>query len=175
MKKITEDVTKALEKCAKAISLAELSLRTGVNVETLKRYLNRRDKSSDKKEIFQKIYPEIRRYILLKDADEGEVKPIRIGDAPKMGHYLDDFVSDEKVLMDTFGALDEKRQEYYLKAMGACVTVDKLEHLEVKELSKTENLLVSIFRAMTDEEREKFLFELVDEATQLMRERRVGI
>ncbi|MBQ9789349.1 MAG: hypothetical protein IJW31_07125 [Lentisphaeria bacterium] len=174
MKKITEDISKALEKCAKTISLAELSLRTGVKVDTLKRYLNRRAKQ-EKKEVFQKIYPEIRRYILLKDADEAEVQPVRIGDAPKMGHYLDDFVSDEKVLMDTFGALDIKRQEYYLKAMGACVTVDKLVNLEVKELSKNENLLVSIFRAMTAEEKEKYLYMLIDEATELMRERRVGI
>ena len=174
MKKITEDISKALEKCAKTISLAELSLRTGVKVETLKRYLNRRAKQ-EKADVFQRIYPEIRRYILLKDADDSEVKPVRIGDAPKMGHYLDDFISDEKVLLDTFGALDDQRQEYYLKNMGACVTVDKLEALEVKELNKSENLLVAIFRAMTQEEQEKYLFMLIDEATELMRERRVGI
>ena len=174
MKKITEDINKALEKCVNAISLAELSLRTGVKVDTLKRYLNRKN-NGDKKEVFQKIYPEIRRYILLKDADATELKPVRIGDAPKMGHYLDELISDEKVLLDTFGAGEESRQDYYLKRLGGCVTVDKLEQLEIKELNKNENLLLAIFRAMSTEEREKYLFELIDEATELMRERRVGI
>lgn len=174
MKKINEDINNAIEKCLDAITIAELSIRTGVKVETLKRFVSRRAKY-EKNEVFQKIYPEIRSYILLKDADESEMKPVRIGDAPRTGHYLDELNSDEKVLIDTFSALPEEREDFYLKNWGALITVDRLPDLEFKEFNKEENRILAIFRGLDDEIREAKLLELVEEATNEMKNRRIGI
>ena len=171
MKKINDDITNAFEKCLKAVSLKELSKRTGVGKKTLQRLVERQGKYTPG-ETFRKIYPELRRYILLKEADVDEVRPVRIGAAPRMGHYLDELTSDEKVLIDTYSSLPRDDRKLFTENFADAVRKEDIVNVEIKEFSNEENNILALFRAIKAEYREEFLMSVVECATEEMRRRR---
>ena len=171
MKKITDDIAKAFEKCVNAVSLGELSNRTGVGKKTLRRFAARKSKYAPS-ETLRKIYPEIRRYILLKEAAVDEVRPVRIGSAPRMGHYLDELTSDEKVLLDTYSSLPRDDRKAFTESFSDAVRAEDVEVLEIKELSGEENNILALFRAIKAEFREEFLMNVVECAVEEVKRRR---
>lgn len=171
MKKITDDIIKAFEQCLKAVPIKELSARTGVGKKTLRRFSKHQNKYAPN-EILRNIYPEIRRYILLKEASMEDVRPVRIGTAPRMGHYLEELNSDEKVLLDTFSALHKDDRKIFTANFEDAVRMEDVIKLEYKELSQEENYIISLFRAIKSEFREEFLMTVVDCAIEEMKKRR---
>lgn len=171
MKKINDDIAKAFEKCLKAVSLGELSSRTGVGKKTIRRMVERKGKYAPG-ETFRKIYPELRRYILLKEAEVDEVRPVRIGSAPRMGHYLDELSSDEKVLIDTYSSLPRDDRKAFTENFADAVRKEDVIELEIKEFSNEENNILALFRAIKAEYKEEFLMSVVESATDEMRRRR---
>ncbi len=168
---MNDDIAKALEKCLQAVSLKELSVRTGVGKKTLRRFGERKNKYAPN-DTLRKIYPEIRRYLLLKEAEVGEVRPVRIGSAPRMGHYLDELTSDEKVLLDTFSSLHRDDRKAFTENFSDAVRKEDVIELEIKELSAEENHILALFRAIRDEFREEFLMSVVECAVEEMKKRR---
>ena len=142
MKKINDDIAKAFEKCLKAVSLRELSERTGVGKDTLRRFSDRKGKYAPS-ETLRKIYPELRRYLLLKEAEVDEVRPVRIGSAPRMGHYLDELTSNDKVLLDTYSSLGKADRRAFTETFADAVNNEDVVMLEIKELSAEENHILS--------------------------------
>jgi hypothetical protein len=171
MKKINDEITKAFEKCLQAVSLGELSKRTGVGKKTLRRFVARNGKYAPS-DTLRQIYPEIRRYILLKEAEVDEVRPVRIGNTPRMGHYLDDLNSDEKVLIDTFSSLRKDDRRAFTASFADAVRKEDVVLTEIKELSAEENNILSLFRAIKSEYREEFLMSVVECAVEEMKKRR---
>ncbi len=175
MKKMNDDIMKALDKCVDAITIAELSIRTGVKLETLKRFVKIRNRNSQA-DVFAKVYPEIRKYFLLKDADEAAVRPIRIGAPPKMGHYLDDLISDEKIMIDAYNSLNIYEQEECINSIKAITKEDDYNNPSIDELNKQENLILGLFRAIEDDDMKlNFLLDTVNKASVQIKKRRVGI
>lgn len=171
MKKINDDIAKAFEKCLKAVSLRELSERTGVGKDTLRRFSDRKGKYAPS-ETLRKIYPELRRYLLLKEAEVDEVRPVRIGSAPRMGHYLDELTSNDKVLLDTYSSLGKADRRAFTETFADAVNNEDVVMLEIKELSAEENHILSLFHAIKAEYQEEFLMSVVDCAAEEMKRRR---
>ena len=171
MKKINDDIAKAFEKCLKAVSLGELSARTGVGKSTLRRFSERKGKYAPS-ETLRKIYPELRRYLLLKEAEVDEVRPVRIGSAPRMGHYLDELTSNEKVLLDTYSSLNKDDRKAFAVNFADAVRKEDVVLLEIKELSTEENNILALFRALKAEYQEEFLMTVVESAIDEMKRRR---
>ena len=171
MKKITDDISKAFEKCLKAGSIKELSLRTGLQKKTLKRLAGRSGKYTPS-ETLRRIYPELRRYILLKEAAVDEVRPVRIGTPPRMGHYLDELRSDEKVLLDTFSSLSKGDRKNFIIDFEDAVCKEDIVACEINELSAEENHILALFRTIKPEYQEEFLMSVVECAVEEMKKRR---
>lgn len=171
MKKITDDIAGAFEKCLNAVSLGELSKRTGVAKKTLRRFVSRRSKYAPN-DILRNVYPEIRRYMLLKEAEVSEVRPVRIGSAPRMGHYLDELTSNEKVLLDTYSSLNKDDRNAFQINFADAVRKEDVIELEIRELSHEENRILSLFRAINADYQEEFLMSVVECAVEEMKKRR---
>lgn len=171
MKKINDDIAKAFEKCLQAVSLGELSERTGVGKSTLRSFCKRKGKYAPS-ETLRKIYPELRRYLLLKEAEVNEVRPVRIGSAPRMGHYLDELTSNDKVLIDTYSSLGKADRKAFTETFADAVRMEDVVPVEVKELSAEENNILSLFHAIKAEYQEEFLMSVVECATEEMKRRR---
>lgn len=171
MKKINDDIAKALEKCLQAVSLGELSKRTGVGKSTLRRFSEYRGKYAPS-ETLRKIYPELRRYLLLKEAEVDEVRPVRIGSAPRMGHYLDELTSNDKVMLDTYSSLGKADRKAFAETFSDAVRKEDVVPLEIKELNAEENNILSLFHAIKAEYQEEFLMSVVECAVEEMKRRR---
>lgn len=103
--KITEDIIKALHNCIDAVgSISDFSQQANVNIETVSKYLTRKT-NSIKEESWDKLYPLIQPY-LPKD-DGSKMKK-------KSSIEYSELCSDEKILLDAFGALPKKIQEEQL-------------------------------------------------------------
>lgn len=171
MKKITDDIAKAFDQCLKAVSIKELSVRTGLQKKTLKRLVGHPGKYTPS-DTLRKIYPEIRRYLLLKEAEVDEVRPVRIGTPPRMGHYLDELTSNEKVLLDTFSSLNKVDRKNFVIDFEDAVMKEDIVPCEISELSAEENHMLSLFRAIKAEYQEEFLLSVVECAVEEMKKRR---
>ena len=62
MKKISDDIAHALDKCAEALSINELSRVTGVRIELLRRFITRKTRHV-RGETWDRIYPVLRPYL----------------------------------------------------------------------------------------------------------------
>ncbi len=105
-KNATDDILKALESGIKSTgSLTEFSNRTKVNKRTLAHFLSRKTQSITA-DTWDKIQPLVSPY-LPENADTLVTKVIR-PKKPKVSfinHKIDELSSDEKILLDAFGAL----------------------------------------------------------------------
>ena len=164
--KVTDDVAKALERCAETLSISEFSRVTGVRIELLRRFINRQV-GNIRSETWDKIYPQIKPYLV--DPKE-EPRPTRIGPAYRRHHELVAMVSDQKVLLDAFDVLGvAKRQE--------AISLFKEGNPDArpstyKSLSYEENKLMGAYLALPPEERDARLRKLVSIATDEVRKAR---
>ena len=110
--KITDDVARALQNCVEGLgSISEMSRRTGVRIELLSRFLDRQTKSISQ-DTWGQIYPLLKPYLAAPGAGN---YPKVIGPTARMHHDLVSLSSDEKILLDAFGALPSNKQQSFLK------------------------------------------------------------
>ena len=110
--KITDDVAWALQNCVEGLgSISEMSRRTGVRIELLSRFLDRQTKSISQ-DTWSQIYPLLKPYL---NAPGAGNCPKVIGSSARMHHDLVSLSSDEKILLDAFGALPAEKQQRFLK------------------------------------------------------------
>ena len=164
--KVTDEVAKALERCAETLSISEFSRVTGVRIELLRRFINRQV-GNIRTETWDKIYPQIKPYLV--DPKEPS-RPARIGPAYRRHHELVAMVSDQKVLLDAFAVLGSaKRQEI--------LTLFRKDNPEAKpsaykSLNTEENKLMGAYLALPEEERDARVRKLVAIATEEVRKMR---
>jgi hypothetical protein len=110
--KLTGDVAKALQNCVEGLgSIAEMSRRTGVRIELISRYLDRQVRSINQ-DTWGQLYPLLKPYL---NTPEAGTRPKAIGSGARMHHDLVSLTSDEKILLDAFGALSADQQKKFLK------------------------------------------------------------
>lgn len=105
-KNATDDILKALENGIKSTgSLTAFSNRANVNKKTLAHFLSRKTQSITA-DTWEKIQPLVSPY-LPEQADKIVSKVIRPREpkVPFNNHKIDELSSDEKILLDAFGAL----------------------------------------------------------------------
>ena len=110
--KLTDDVAKALQNCVEGLgSIAEMSRRIGVRIELISRYLDRQVRSINQ-DTWGQLYPLLKPYL---NTPEADTRPKAIGSGARMHHDLVSLTSDEKILLDAFGALSADQQKKFLK------------------------------------------------------------
>ncbi|MPM33043.1 hypothetical protein SDC9_79610 [bioreactor metagenome] len=119
--KITEDVARALQNCVEGLgSISELSRRTGVRIELLSRFLDRQTKSISQ-DTWSQIYPLVKPYL---NAPGAGNYPKIVGPTARMHHDLVSLTSDEKILLDAFGALPPSAQQKFLAELLAAAEAE---------------------------------------------------
>ncbi len=169
MKKINDDIARALERCSEALSITELSRRTGVGIWQLRKFVTRQS-NSIREETWELIYPVIKPYLSGAESQESE-RPVRLGDTARKHHDLEMLVSDEKVLVDVFVVLNEvERADLFSRweVLAGCSGTPT----ELRCLSVSENRLIGLFRALPETMREDELMIYVDKGTENLRRQR---
>ena len=128
--KLADEVARALQNCVENLgSIAELSRRTGVRIELLSRYLDRQAKSIEQ-DTWGQLYPLVKPF--LNNPNNCSEKPKVIGSGARMHHDLVSLSSDEKILLDAFGALSQENQQKFLAEI--------LERAEAEIAAKRNNM-----------------------------------
>ena len=166
-KNINDEIRNALESCAAALSLQELSRETGVRLNLLNRAIARSSRDV-KKETWDKIYPALKPFLLGVDPDT-ELPP-RIGPAYRRHKELVDMVSDQKVLLDVFCVLDAAKQAEAIKMFEDAA--GKSEPSLFTALTPDENRIMGAYLATSEEKRDELLLKLVEETTVELQEKR---
>ena len=110
--KLTDDVARALQNCVEGLgSIAEMSRRTGVRIELISRYLDRQVRSINQ-DTWGQLYPLLKPYLNSQPNSEKQAKII--GQPARMHHDLVSLTSDEKILLDAFGALPADQKKKFL-------------------------------------------------------------
>lgn len=167
-KKVNNDFFRALDECAEALSLDELSRVSGVKIELLRRYLDRKVRSV-RTETWDKIYPVLKPYL------EGPVPPQepppRIGSTYRRHPELVEMLSEQKVLLDEFAIFSDAEKKGIIKefseVLGRCA-----EPTDFESLNHLENQIMGLFLAMDTPVREEQLSKLTVRATAEVRRRR---
>lgn len=169
MKKVTDDFAKAFDLCVEALSLNELSRRTGIGIYTLRKFATRQT-NFVREETWDKIYPVLKPYLIGTEEAKSEIPP-RIGPAARRHHDLVDLLSDQKVLLDVFGALSTRDRSRWLNSLDE-ETGNKAPAFELGSLTADENRLLGMFDALSPERQQELLLDLVDLATLEVRRQR---
>ena len=167
MKKISDDIALALDKCAEALSIHELSRVTGVRIELLRRFITRKTRHV-RGETWDKIYPVLRPY--LTGPVESEEPPVRIGRAYRRHPDLIEMFSDQKILLDALDVLQDERKKQIVGELAD--KTGPTQPTASTALSPLENQLMGGFLKLTQEERKTFLDGILKEATEEVRRRR---
>ena len=167
-KKVNNDFFRALDECAEALSLDELSRISGVKIELLRRYLDRKVRTV-RTETWDKIYPVLKPYL------EGPVPPQepppRIGSTYRRHPELVEMLSEQKVLLDEFAIFSDAEKKGIIKEFTE-VLGSKAAPTEFESLNNLENQIMGIFLAMEPSVREEQLSKLTARATAEVRRRR---
>ncbi len=170
MKKISDDIAYALDKCAEAVSIHELSRVTGVRIELLRRFITRKTRHA-RVETWDKIYPVLKPYLTGQEKPSAP-QPIRIGRTYRRIKELTDFSSNSKILLDVYDMLPEAKR----KNLNEKAAKHPKELLPgVAALSAQENLLLGFFNALPEEEQQTLLFEVLETATVEAKRRRTEL
>ena len=168
MKKISDDIAHALDKCAEALSINELSRVTGVRIELLRRFITRKTRHV-RGETWDKIYPVLRPYLAGPESVR-EKPPVRIGRACRRHPDLIEMLSDQKILLDAFDPLPEEQKKTLLAELagksGGC------RPTRHTMLTPAENQLMGEFLLLTQEEQAALLARVLEAATAEVRRRR---
>ena len=167
-KKVNNDFFRALDECAEALSLDELSRVSGVKIELLRRYLDRKVRSV-RTETWDKIYPVLKPYL------EGPVPPQepppRIGSTYRRHPELVEMLSEQKVLLDEFAIFSDAEKKGIIKEFTEVLGSQALP-TEFESLNNLENQIMGLFLAMDTPVREEQLSKLTVRATAEVRRRR---
>ena len=166
-KNINDEIRNALESCAAALSLPELSRETGVRLSLLHRAITKSTRDA-KKETWDKIYPSLQPFLLGTEPDTA--LPPRIGPAYRRNKELVDMVSDQKVLLDVFCTLTPEEQDEALEALS--LAAGEFEPTEYTSLTAAENKIMGAYLAIPEEIRDEVLLKLVEDATLKLQEKR---
>ena len=170
-RKVDNDFFKALDKCANAVTLTEMSRTTGIRIELLRRYLDRKVKLI-RNETWDKIYPVLQPY--LEAPVPPSEPPPRIG-APYRRHAeLVEMLSEQKVMLDEFDIFPENKQKEIVKHFNSALP-EPAQPTAYSSLSKLENAAMGAFLAMDKETRDTYLAELTAQATAEVRRRRAEL
>ena len=167
MKKISDDIALALDKCAEALSIHELSRVTGVRIELLRRFITRKTRHV-RGETWDKIYPVLRPY--LTGPVESEEPPVRIGRAYRRHPDFIEMFSDQKILLDALDVLQDERKKQIVGELAD--KTGPTQPTASTALSPLENQLMGGFLKLSEEERKTFLDGILKEATEEVRRRR---
>ncbi len=168
MKKISDDIALALDKCAEALSIHELSRVTGVRIELLRRFITRKTRHV-RGETWDKIYPVLRPY-LTGPVESEEPPPVRIGRAYRRHPDLIEMFSDQKILLDALDVLQDERKKQIVGELAD--KTGPTQPTASTALSPLENQLMGGFLKLSEEERKTFLDGILKEATEEVRRRR---
>ena len=169
MKKITDEVVKAFDNCLNALSLHEMSRRTGIGIYTLRKFATRQS-DTIREETWDKIYPFLKPYLVGGDSPAPE-PPRRVGPTARRHLELVDLLSDQKILLDTFDVLsDSDRKEIFVKLQS--LSVKEPHDYELHSLTAEENRLLGLFDTIPAEQQEPFLLDVVELATIEVRKQR---
>ena len=166
-KNINEEIRNALESCAEALSLPELSRETGVRLNLLLRAIDRSTRDA-KKETWDKIYPSLKPFLLGPEPDVA--LPPRIGPAYRRDKELVDMFSDQKVLLDVFNVLSPEEQQEALASFSAAA--GEYAPAAYTSLTDEENKIMGAYLAIPEEKRDEELLKLVEKTTVSLQEKR---
>ncbi len=167
VKKISDDIARAFESCADALSLNEFSRVTGVRIELLRRFIDRKSRRA-RSEAWDKIYPVLKPFLVGPEPEREP--PPRIGPAYRRHHELVEMFSDQKVLLDEFAVLSPELQQQVTEAMVAAAGCD--EPTTYTSLSEAENRIMGAFLKLAPEARDAELLKLTGIAVAEVRKRR---
>ena len=151
MKKLkkAEEQINALQMVSNVLSLDEISRMTGVRLELLRRFINRRANDA-KAETWDKVYPVIKPYLT---GAEEIPPPKRIGPGYRRHAELVEMVSDQKVLLDAFCVLSAPLQKRAISIMAKNAE-NGWEPSSFESLTEDENKLMGAYLATPAEQRE---------------------
>ena len=170
MKKITDDIVKAFDSCLNALSLNEMSRRTGIGIYTLRKFATRQT-NSIREETWDKIYPYLKPYLVGTDEPDKQELPRRVGPTARRHAELVDLLSDQKILLDTFDVLDGNDRKSVLDKLQKLASPDAKAY-ELRSLTADENLVLGMFDTVPEDQKETFLLHVVELATLEVRKQR---
>ena len=171
VRKLNNDFFRALDNYAEALSLEELSQLSGVKIELLRRYLDRKVRTI-RAETWDRIYPALKPY--LEGPEPMPEPPPRIGSAYRRHPELVEMLSEQKVLLDEFAIFSDSEKKEIIAGFASALG-SSAEPSEYSSLSAQENKLMGIFLAMSKEMQDKQLAILTTRATQEARRRRENL
>lgn len=169
MRKVTEDIVKAFDNCLEALSLNEFSRRTGIGIYTLRKFATRKTRLV-REETWDKLYPVIKPYLIGRDDDKDDVAT-RIGSEYRHHHDLVDLVSNQKIILDCYGALPARDKVKILNELNETFS-DNDACYELSSLSADENRILALYDSMCNEKKEEFTINLVNFSTDFLKIKR---
>ncbi len=170
-KKLGEEIAKALDSCADALSLNEFSRVTGVRLELLRRFINERARRA-RAETWDKIYPTLQPFVAEQDEEPEEDIPLRrIGPGYRRHAELVAMSSDQKILLDEFSVLSSGEQRQMMDRLVS-LAGGEAKPSEFTSLSAQENALMGTYLSLPQEQRDAYLEEYTAFALESMRRQR---
>ncbi len=175
MKRMTDDIFRALIKCTEVLPETELSRRTGVGLWQIKRYLNQQT-DMIRGETWDKIYPILKPYLSSPVEPENEMPP-RIGKPARRHKDLVPLVSDQKIVLDLYNALNSDNRSAMVAEWRKMVSKSgaKRGKYELGSLTPAENELLELFDGLSPEERAMGLKKYCALATEQLKEEREAL
>lgn len=171
VRKLNNDFFRALDEYTEALSLEELSQLSGVKIELLRRYLDRKVRTI-RAETWDRIYPALKPY--LEGPEPPQEPPPRIGSAYRRHPELVEMLSEQKVLLDEFAIFSDSKKKEIINGFSAALG-DAAAPTEYSSLTALENKIMGIFLAMSKEMRDEQLAALSEKATREVRRRRENL
>ena len=171
VRKLNHEFFRALDEYAEAISLEELSQLSGVKLELLRRYLDRKVRTI-RAETWDKVYPVLKPYI--EGPEPLPEPPPRIGSAYRRHPELVEMLSEQKVLLDEFAIFSDSGKKEIIAAFASALKKEA-EPTEYTSLNALENRVMGLFLAMDKELQDEQLSWLTLRATQEVRRRRSNL
>ena len=172
MKKINDEVARALMRCTEALSISEFSRQTGVRIDILSRYITKQTKNV-REETWNKIFPVLKPYLTPAEAVHAAEPPPRIGEPYRRHHELVEMSSDQKVLLDVLAALPAARREQIRKDW--LTRTNAPAPCKFTSLSSLENEMMAAFLSWDEKTRESELLAILPAATAEVRRRRAEL
>ncbi|MBE6392314.1 MAG: hypothetical protein E7042_09000 [Lentisphaerae bacterium] len=170
LRNLNNDLFRALDECAEALSLAELSRISGVKMELLRRYLDRKVRVV-RAGTWDKVYPVLKPY--LEGPEPVQEPPPRIGKPYRRHPELVEMFSAQKVLLDEFAIFSDSDKKAIIAEFTA--VAGKSEPTSYESLSNIENQLMGCFLAMDSATQDEQLSKLTVRATAEVRKRRSNL
>ena len=170
-KKLNNDFFRALDECVEALSLEELSRSSGVKMELLRRYLDRKVRIV-RSGTWDKVYPVLKPYI--EGPEPPQEPPPRIGKPYRRHPELVEMFSAQKVLLDEFAIFSDSDKKEIIASFAAVAGKD-VPPTDYESLTPAENKLMGYFLAMESSVQDEELSKLTIRATAEVKNRRSNL